>query len=121
MPISDKTRRQRELDQLAFGILDARHTGPETWMCWTDWFELTKARQGDLGLGPATFSDCIRRLMDQGKVKRSQIAKNRFYGVIFTSGSSPEVISSHDSAAPTSDKAVQALEHLLNRKSFDVV
>jgi hypothetical protein len=52
MPISDKTRRQRELDQLAFGILAARHTGPETWMCWTDWFELTKAKQGDCGLGP---------------------------------------------------------------------
>jgi len=118
MPISDKTRRQHELDQLALSILASQHT---EWTRWTDWFELTKAKYGDRGLGPATFSDCIKRLLDQGRAKQSQIAKNRFYGVIFTSRSSAEAISSPDSAAPVLDKAAQALAFLLNRKPSGVL
>jgi hypothetical protein len=98
-------------------------------MRWSDWFELTKAKQSNCGLGNTTFSDSVRRLMEQGKVKQSQIAKNKFYQAIFTPGSSPGVVpsrsenggSGHDPVAPAPDKATQALEHLLNRKSFDVV
>ena len=121
MPISDKMRRQRELDRLAFEILAARYTGPESWTCWSDWFALTKVKQGNCGLGPATFSDCIRRLLKQGKVEKSQIAKNRFYRVIFTSGSLPEAVSPHDLVVSAPDRAAQALAFLLNRKSSGVV
>jgi hypothetical protein len=123
MPESDKTRRQRELDHLAFNVLAARHTGPDSWMRWTDWFELTKARYDDRGLGPATFSDCIRRLLKQGKVEKSQIAKNRFYRVIFTSGSSPEVNlpkNDRQGSLVVLDVAAQALEQL-SRKPAGVV
>jgi hypothetical protein len=117
-PETDKQRRQRHLDQLAFEILAARHT---EWTRWTDWFELTKAKYGDRGLGPGTFSDCIKRLLDRGKIKQSQNAKNRFYGVIFTSGSSVGGVSPPDLVAPVPDKAVQALAFLLNKKPPGVV
>jgi hypothetical protein len=88
-----------------------------------DWFELTKARRGEQGLGNTTFANCIRRLLDQCKVKRSQIAKNRFYQAIFIPGNSLGAVSSkgenggsdHDLVAPAPDKATQALEHLLKR------
>lgn len=119
MPISDKMRRQRELDQLAFEVLAARHA---EWMRWTDWFELTKAKQNSRGLGNTTFSNCVRRLLDRGKVCRSQIEKNRFYQAILTPRrlegevSSENEGSGSDLAVPLSDKATQALEHLLNRK-----
>jgi hypothetical protein len=120
-PETDKQRRQRQLDHLAFNVLASRHTGPESWMRWTDWFELTKAKCGDLGLGPATFSDCIRRLLKQGKVEKSQIAKNRFYRVIFTSGSLLEVnLPKSEESSVVLDLAAQALEQL-NRKSSGVV
>jgi hypothetical protein len=122
-PESDRQRRQRQLDRLAFEVLAARHTGPESWMRWTDWFELTKAKQGDLGLGPATFSDCIRRLLKQGRIRKSQIAKNRFYQAIFTSGSSPEVNLPKSDCQESSvvlDVAAQALEQL-KRKPPGVV
>jgi hypothetical protein len=118
-PETDKQRRQRELDRLAFAVLADRYKGPDSWTRWTDWFELTKAKQGDLGLGPATFSDCIKRLLDKQTIRRSQIAKNRFYQVIFASRSSLEVDLPKSDVAL--DKAAQALEHLLNRKPFDVV
>jgi hypothetical protein len=123
MPISDKTRRQRELDRLAFEILAARHTGPESWTRWSDWFALTKVKQGDCGLGPATFSDCIKRLLDKQKIRRSQIAKNRFYQAIFTSESSSEVDllkGDRPKSSVALDVAAQALEQL-NRKPFGVV
>jgi hypothetical protein len=115
---SDKQRRQRKLDQLVFEVLAAQYTGPESWMCWNDWFELTKAKCGDLGLGNSTFSECTKRLLDQGKVRRSQIAKNRFYQVIFSSGSSLGVESlSGGVSSRAPDKAAQALALLLHKKS----
>jgi len=85
MPISDKIRRQRKLDRLAFDTLVAHHTEPDSWMRWTDWFQLTKAKCGVLGLGHTTFSDCIKRLLDQERIRRSQTDKNRFYQPIFSS------------------------------------
>jgi hypothetical protein len=126
MPVSDKTRRQRELDQLAFGILAAQHT---KWMRFTDWFELIKAKQGNRGPGHSTFSDCIKRLLDQGRIRRSQIEKNRFYQAVFIPGSLAGTVSSksendgsdHDPVAAAPDKAAQALAFLLNRKSSGVV
>ena len=121
VPLSDKARRQRELDELAFRVLAARHTGPESWMRWSDWFELTKARLGDCGLGNTTFSECTKRLVDQGKVRRCLFVKNRFYQAIFTPGSSSGAMDGHDSVAPTSDRAALALEHLLSRKPSGVV
>jgi hypothetical protein len=84
-------------------------------MRWTDWFELTKAKQD---VGNTTFSDCVRRLLKQGKVQRSQIAKNRFYQVIFAPGSSPGVDllrSDRQESLVVLDVAAQALEQL-NRK-----
>ena len=124
MPVSDKTRRQRELDRLAFEVLVARYTGPESWMRWSDWFELTKGKWGDRGLGNTTFSECTKRLLDQCKVRRSQIAKNRFYQPIFTPGSLLGVDplkSDCQESSVVPDKAAQALEHLLNRKPPSVV
>jgi hypothetical protein len=117
-PETDKQRRQRQLDQLAFEILAARHT---EWTRWTDWFELTKAKWHNGKLGDDTFCQAVKRLLNQGRIRRSQIAKNRFYGVIFSSGSSPEVASSSDLAASVPDKATHALAFLLNRKPPGVV
>jgi hypothetical protein len=121
MPESDKARRQRQLDHLAFNVLAGRYTGPDSWMRWSDWFELTKAKQG---VGNTTFSDCTKRLLEQGKVRQSQIAKNRFYQAVFTPGSSVGVDllkSDCQESSVVLDKAAQALEHLLNRKPPDVV
>ena len=114
VPISDKTRRQRKLDRLAFEILAAQHTKPETWMRWSDWFQQTKAKCGLLGLATTTFSDCTKRLLDQGKIRKSQITKNRFYQVIFTPGSSSGVDCQESSVVL--DVAAQALEQLNHRK-----
>jgi hypothetical protein len=115
-PETDKQRRQRELDQLAFEILAARHT---EWTRWTDWFELTKAKQGNCGLGNTTFSNCVKRLLGQGKVRQSQIEKNRFYQAIFTPGRLAGAASIEN--VPASDRAAQALAFLLSRKSPAVV
>src|SRR5262249_8724591 len=123
MPVSDKTRRQRELDRLAFDVLAARHAGPESWMRSMEWLELTKARRGERGLGHTTFSDCIKRLLDTRRIRKSQIAKNRFYQPVFVPGNlsgmhafgSGNGGSGHDLIAP-SDKAAQALAFLLNKK-----
>jgi hypothetical protein len=110
MPVSDKMRRQRELDRLAFEVLAAQHT---EWTRWTDWFELTKARRPG-GLGDDTFCQAVKRLLNEQKIEQSQIAKNRFYRAIFTSRSLPEV-------TPTPDVAMQALAFLLSRKPSTVV
>ena len=123
-PETDKQRRQRELDRLAFAVLADRYKGPDSWTRWTDWFELTKAKQGDLGLGPATFSDCIKRLLDKQTIRRSQIAKNRFYQVIFASRSSLEVDlpkSDRQDSSVVLDVAAQALEQLNHRKPSGVL
>ena len=133
MPISDKTKRQRKLDRVAFEILTAQHTEPDGWMRWTDWFALTKAKCGILGLGNTTFSDCTKRLLDQGKIRKSQSDKNRLYQAIFTPrsrsslGEAEEAPKSEngsvnpDPAAPVLDKAAQALAFLLNRKPSGVI
>jgi hypothetical protein len=122
-PESDRQRRQRQLDRLAFEVLAARHTGPESWMRWTDWFELTKAKQGDRGLGNTTFAECTKRLLDQGKITKSQIAKNCFYQAVFTPGSFAGIgsLKNDCSQSPSAlDVAAQALEQL-NRKLSGVV
>ena len=88
-------------------------------MRWTDWFELTKAKQGDCGPGNTTFSDCTKRLLEQGKVKQSQIAKNRFYQAVFHPGSSLGVDlpkSDRQDSSVVLDVAAQALEQLNHRK-----
>jgi len=121
MPETDRQRRERQLDQLAFGILAGRYTGPESWTRSMEWLELTKARRGEQGLGHTTFADCIRRLLDQGKVKRCQIAKNRFYQVIFVPGNLSGIDSDCQESSVVLDKAAQALEHLLNRKPPSLV
>jgi len=120
MPVSDKTRRQRKLDRLAFEILAARHT---EWMRWTDWFQLTKAKCSIIGLGNTTFSECTKRLLDQGRIRKSQVEKNRFYQAVLAPRSlasedasrSENGGSNHDPVAPAPDKAAQALAFLLKK------
>jgi hypothetical protein len=57
----------------------------------------------------------------QRKREATQIAKNRFYRAIFTSGSSSEVdLLKNDQSPPVLDLAAQALEQL-NRKPPGVV
>jgi hypothetical protein len=99
-------------------------------MRWSDWFQQTKAKCGLLGLGTTTFSDCTKRLLDQGKIRKSQVEKNRFYQAILApeslAGVRSEVrsengSSGHDPVAPAPDKAAQALAFLLNRKPSGVV
>ena len=51
----------------------------------------------------------------------TQIAKNRFYQAIFTSGSLSEGILPRDLVAPPADRAAQALAFLLSRKPPAVV
>jgi hypothetical protein len=121
VPISDKTRRQRKLDRLAFEILAAHHTEPDSWMRYTDWFQLTKAKCGLLGLGNTTFSECIKRLLDQGKIRKSQVEKNRFYQAIFTPRNSSGMGSDRQESSVVPDKAAQALEQLLSRKPLNGV
>ena len=107
MPLSDKMRRQHELDQLAFNILASQHT---EWTRWTDWFELTKARR-PRGLGDDTFCQAVKRLLNEQKIEQSQIAKNRFYRAIFTSRS----LSEAQETTVVLDRAAQALAFLLNK------
>ena len=120
VPISDKTRRQRKLDRVAFETLAAQHTEPDSWMRYTDWFQLTKAKCGLLGLGNTTFSDCIKRLLNQGKIRKSQIAKNRFYQAVFILGNSLGIENDRQESSAVLDKAAQALEQL-SRKSSSVL
>jgi hypothetical protein len=115
---TDKQRRQRQLDALALGVLAGRHT---EWMRWTDWFELTTAARPSGKLGEDTFCQTVKRLLDQGRIRKSQIAKNAFYGVVFTARSSSEVILPHDSVTSASDKAAEALAFLLSKKSSAMV
>jgi hypothetical protein len=106
-------------------------------MRWTDWYNLTKAKCGLLGLGHTTFSDCTKRLLEQEKVRKSQIDKNRLYQPIFvpgtgssggvkttSAGSKPRSEnggSGRDPGVPPADKAAQALAFLLNRKPPNMV
>jgi hypothetical protein len=120
VPVSDKTRRQRKLDRVAFETLAAQHIEPDSWMRYTDWFQLTKAKCGLLGLGNTTFSDCTKRLLEQGKIRKSQIAKNRFYQAVFIPGSSLGIESGRQESSVVLDKAAQALEQL-SRKSVNGV
>jgi hypothetical protein len=114
---------------MAFEILTTHHTEQDSWMRYTDWFRLTKAKCGLLGLGNTTFSDCTKRLLEQYKVRKSQIDKNRLYQPIFIpeSGSSGGVKAAsagskpRSEAAPPMDKAAQALAFLLNRKPPNMV
>jgi hypothetical protein len=123
VPTSDKVRRQRKLDRLAFEVLTAQHIEPDSWMRWTDWFQLTKAKCGILGLGNTTFSECTKRLIAQGKIRQSQIANNRFYQAVFTPRSLPRAVPSRSESsgngdgpvAPALDKAAQALAFLLKK------
>jgi hypothetical protein len=85
------------------------------------WLELTKAQRGEQGLGHTTFADCIRRLLDKQKIRRSSIAKNRFYQAIFLPGNLPGIESDCQESSVVPDKAAQALEHLLNRKPPSVL
>ena len=118
MPESDRQRRERQLDALAFGILAGRYTGPDSWTTSMEWLELTKARRGEQGLGHTTFSDCIKRLLDKGRVRRSQIAKNRFYQAIFGPGNSLGTGNDEndDLIVSVPDKAAEALAVLLNKR-----
>jgi hypothetical protein len=89
-------------------------------MRYTDWFQQTKAKCGLLGLGNTTFSDCIKRLLDQGKIRKSQIAKNRFYQAVFIPGNALGIESGRQESSVVLDKAAQALEQL-SRKSVNGV
>jgi hypothetical protein len=120
-PESDRQRRQRQLDHLAFNVLAARHIGPDSWMRSMEWLESTKARRGEQGLGHTTFADCIRRLLDQGRIRKSQIAKNVFYQAIFVPGNLSGIDSDCQESFVVPDKAAQALKHLLNRKLLNGV
>jgi hypothetical protein len=99
---------------------------------------MTKAKCGLLGLGNTTFSDCTKRLMDQGRIRKSQADKNKLYQAVFTPGRPGSLVgeredlsrsesrsengsSSHDPVAPAPDKAAQALAFLLNRKPSGVI
>src|SRR6516164_1785758 len=62
-----KAKKQRELDELVFGVLVSfRHHGV---MQWVDWHEMARARRGERGLGTTTFSDAVKRLMAEGRVR----------------------------------------------------
>jgi hypothetical protein len=83
------------------------------------WLELTKAQRGEQGLGHTTFSQCIKRLMAKDKVRRCQIAKNRFYQAIFGPGNSLGTGNDEndDLIVSVPDKAAEALAVLLNKRS----
>jgi hypothetical protein len=62
-----KAKKQRELDALVINVLESfRHQGA---LQWTDWYETTSARRGEVGLGTGTFSAIVKRLMAQGRVQ----------------------------------------------------
>ena len=62
-----RANRQRELEALAFSVLASfRHHGA---MQWTEWHEMTRARRGKLGLGTTTFSNIVKRLTAEGRVR----------------------------------------------------
>jgi hypothetical protein len=110
-----KAKRQRELDELVFGVLVSfRHHGA---MQWVDWHEMTRARRGERGLGTTTFSDAVKRLMGEGRVRMDA---NGSYLAIYDSG--PGLLALRSGAgsvseSAVSDKAAQALAFLLKKPS----
>jgi hypothetical protein len=109
-----KAKKQRELDELVFNVLASfRHHGA---MQWVDWHEMTRARRGERGIGTATFSSVVKKLMAEGRVRKDG---DGCYLAIYdvepgaaTFGSGVGSVSG--SVVP--DKAAQALDHLLNKK-----
>jgi hypothetical protein len=83
---TDKAKRQRELDELAYRVLVGEYEGPESWTESVAWFELTKAKRGEPGLGTTTFSNCRKRLLAKRKVRIWETAKNKFYQAVFDAG-----------------------------------
>jgi hypothetical protein len=85
-----------------------------------EWFELTKARRVEQGLGHTTFSDCIKRLLDKQKIRSYEIAKNVFYQAVFVPGNLLGIGSSLGADLLKSDVALdmaaRAFEHLSNKK-----
>lgn len=112
-----KARKQRELDDLVFNVLVSfRHHSA---MQWVDWYEMTRARRGKAGVGHTTFHNAVKRLMAEGRVRRSG---DGCYRAVYDAGLEPGLTAPGSiSGSVVPDKAVQAIEQLLNRKRPSVV
>jgi hypothetical protein len=75
-----KARKQQELEAMAFNVLASfRQQGG---MPWTDWHQTTNAKRGGKrGLSTRTFSDVVKRLVANGRVRKD---KNGCYEGIYS-------------------------------------
>jgi hypothetical protein len=113
-----KAKKQQELDALVFNVLASfQHHGA---IQWTDWYETTRVKRGERGLGNTTFSDAVKRLMAEARV---QIDGDGCYFAVFDAELGPIPLGSGvgNLSGSVGDKAAQALEHLLSRKPSGVV
>lgn len=115
------------MDELAHRVLVGEYEGPESWTESVAWFELTKAKRGELGLGTTTFSNCRERLLAKQMIRMWETAKNKFYQAVFDGR---EVAPERPSAARPSESYAYlnpdgcwraALGPALNGPSLDLV
>jgi hypothetical protein len=74
---------QQALDALAFSVLIGfRHQGA---LQWTNWFQTTRTRRRR-GLGAGTFSETVKRLVAQGRVR---VDEDGCYQAVFDAAEDP--------------------------------
>jgi hypothetical protein len=66
-----KAAKEITLDDLAYRTLIGFFFGPHSWTEWTEWFEITKAARGKTGLGPETFTNSVKRLVEAGRARKN--------------------------------------------------
>jgi hypothetical protein len=64
-----KAAKEDAVDDLAYHALLS--FGPQRWIGYNEWFEVTKTGRGKLGLGNDTFNAARDRLMAAGRVRKS--------------------------------------------------
>jgi hypothetical protein len=89
-----KARKQQELDALVFSVLVSyRQQGP---IQWTDWHQATSTKRGGKrGLATYTFSNAVKRLVANGRVRKD---KNGCYEGVYSGVGDAE--GSHSAANP---------------------
>jgi hypothetical protein len=70
-----KAMKERELDTLVFNVLASFGA-----MQWVEWYETTKVRRGEKGLGSDTFCIAIKRLMAKKQVR--WVKRDRSYRIV---------------------------------------
>jgi hypothetical protein len=99
-----KARKQQELDALVFSVLVSyRQQGP---IQWTDWHQATSTKRGGKrGLATYTFSNAVKRLVANGRVRKD---KNGCYEGVYSGVEDAE--GSHSATNPHGAETSQSWE-----------